>query len=156
MPVTYNCWCMWWRQRTGNRERNKQAMRTLVRGGREPGLLAYEAGVPVAWTSVGPREEYGQLVRSRDYRPVDQDAGVFSIVCFYVHSNAKRRGVGTALHEAAVDYALARGASAVEAYVSDDGDYMGSKRLFERLGFEAVRAAGKRTVMRRDARSRGR
>ena len=40
-------------------------METLVREGREPGLLAYESGLPVGWVSVGRREEYGQLVRSR-------------------------------------------------------------------------------------------
>ncbi len=147
-PVTDGCWCMWWRQRTGNRDRNKRAMAGLVRGGREPGLIAYESGTPVGWVSVGPRNEFGQLVRSRTYGPTVDEQGVFSIVCFYVHPTAKRRGVATELLRAAVQLAVDRGASSVEAYASDPGDYMGARKAFERLGFKAVRPAGKRTVMR--------
>ena len=150
-PMTDGCWCMWWRQRTGSRERNKRAMQALVREGREPGLLGYESGVPVGWVSVGRREEFGQLVRSRTYRPVDEDEGVWSIVCFYVHPTAKRRGVATALVRPAVEHALARGAWAVEACASDPGDYMGPRQLFEQHEFVAVRNAGKRTVMRYSA-----
>lgn len=148
-PVTANCWCMWWRERTGDRRRNKQAMGKLVRGERIPGLLAYEEGVPVGWVSVGPRENFGQLVRSRTYRPVDEDADVWSIVCFYLHATAKRRGVAAALAEAAVAHAFENGAQAVEAYVSEPPDYMGARGHLDDLGFEAVRTAGKRTVMRR-------
>ncbi len=147
-PVTDGCWCMWWRQRSGNRDTNKQAMGALVEAGHEPGLLAYESGAPVGWISVGPREEFGQLMRSRLYGPKDEDEGVYSIVCFYIHSEAKGRGVAAALLRAAVDYALARGASAVEAYPSESGDYMGKRAAFSEVGFEEVRAAGKRSVMR--------
>jgi GNAT superfamily N-acetyltransferase len=149
-PITHGCWCMWWRQRTGNWERNRQAMERLVREGHEPSLLAYESGAPVRWVSIGPREEFGQLVRSRTYRPIDEQADVFSIVCFYVYPTAKRHGIATALLEAALEYARGRGATAVEAYPLEKPDYMGSRSSFERLGFEAVRQAGKRTVMRRD------
>lgn len=147
-PVTDGCWCMFWRERTGDWKRNRQALGRLVAAGAEPGLLAYRDGVGVGWVSIGPREEYGQLVRSPVYHPVDDDEGVFSIVCFYVHPSAKRGGVATALLAAAVDYARARGASAVEAYPGDPADYMGWSSGFERLGFSAVRTAGKRTVMR--------
>lgn len=146
-PVTAGCWCMWWRERTGSAERNKRAMETLVREGREPGLLAYESGLPVGWVSVGRREEYGQLVRSRTYRPVDDDPGIWAIVCFYVDPRAKRQGVSTALLEAAVEHALDRGATAIEAYPHERGDYMGLPESFARLGFEPVRSAGKRTIM---------
>jgi GNAT superfamily N-acetyltransferase len=143
------CWCMWWRDRSRDRDRNKPAMRSLVSAGREPGLLAYDSGTPVGWVSVAPREEFGQLERSPTYRPADDDEGVFAIVCFYVHPDAKRRGVANALIRAAVDYALRRGASAVEAYGSrEPTDYMGWRDAFASAGFRAVRTAGKRTVMR--------
>ncbi len=151
-PIPDNCWCMWWRQRTGNRGRNKHAMRGLVREGREPGLLAYEDGSPVGWVSVGPREEFGQLMRSRTYGPRDEDSEIFSIVCFYIDPRARRRGVTAALLEAAVEYALRHGARAVEAYGSEAPDYMGTRKLFEAAGFRAQRAAGKRTVMRYERR----
>jgi len=147
-PMTAGCWCMWWRRRTGDSAKNRQNMRRIVKAGREPGLLAYEDGVPVGWVSVAPREEYGQLVRSRNYGPTEDEEGVWSIVCFYVDPRAKKQGVATALLEAAVEHALARGASAVEAYPHRKGDYMGAEEPFERLGFERVRRAGTRSIMR--------
>lgn len=55
-PMPATCWCMWWRQRTGDEIKNREAMRSLVRGGHEPGLLAYADGVAVGWVSAGRRE----------------------------------------------------------------------------------------------------
>ena len=147
-PMTAGCWCQWWRGRTGDPAKNRRNMRRIVTAGREPGLLAYEDGVAVGWVSVAPREEYGQLVRSRNYGPREDEEGVWSIVCFYVDPRAKKRGVATALLESAVEHALARGASAVEAYPHCKGDYMGTEEHFVRLGFEHLRRAGTRSIMR--------
>lgn len=149
-PISARCWCMAWRKRTGDPAKNKRNMRDIVRAGREPGLLAYEEGVPVGWVSVAPREEYGQLLRSRNYglKEEEDEEGIWSIVCFYVDPRAKKRGVATALLGAAVEHALARGASAVEAYPHEHGDYMGAPEGYQRLGFEPVRRSGKRTIMR--------
>src|SRR5919197_2497649 len=36
-----HCSCMWWRKRGRSHERNREAMEVIVRGGGEPGLLAY-------------------------------------------------------------------------------------------------------------------
>jgi GNAT superfamily N-acetyltransferase len=148
-PMTAGCWCMWWRQRTGDGGKNKRNMRKLARNGREPGLLAYDDGAPVGWVAVAPRDEYGQLLRSRVYAPTDEDEGVWSIVCFYVDPRAKRKGVARALLEAAVDHALARGATAIEAFPHEKGDYMGSLELFAEAGFEPLRVTAKRTLVRR-------
>jgi GNAT superfamily N-acetyltransferase len=149
-PYTDECWCMFWRRRTGDGGRNRRALSAIVEGGREPGLIAYRDGRPVGWVSIGPREEFGQLLRSPTYRPRDQDDGVFSIVCFYVHPAAKRDGVATALLDAAVSYARGRGARWVEGYAPEAPDYMGWRSGYERAGFTPVRTAGKRTVMRLD------
>jgi GNAT superfamily N-acetyltransferase len=147
------CWCMWWRERTGSRERNRRAMRTLVKEGREPGLLAYEDGVPVGWVSVSPREDFGQLHRSKHYGPVVDEEGVWAIVCFHVHPTARHRGVAKALLGAAVEHALEHGASAVEAYPHERrADYMGSAEMFEAAGFRPVRSASVRTIVRYDPR----
>jgi GNAT superfamily N-acetyltransferase len=144
-----NCWCMWWRQRGRGRERNRRGMRTLVKEGREPGLLAYEDGVAVAWVSVAPRDEYGHLSRSKHYGPTEPDEGVWSIACFLVHASARHRGVAKALLGAAVEHALSRGASAVEAYPhARRADYMGSAEMFASAGFEPVRAASVRMIVR--------
>jgi GNAT superfamily N-acetyltransferase len=146
------CWCMYWRQRSnGDVALNRRRMRTIVRRGREPGLLAYEAGVPTGWISIAPREEFHVLLRSPQYRPRDDDAGVWSIVCFVIDRPARGRGAAAALLEAAVEHAFARGASAVEAYPHEANadDYMGSVPLYEQAGFVRARDANKRAVYRR-------
>lgn len=147
-PMPANCWCMWWRKRTGDGAKNKRNMRALVHGGHETGLLAYEDDRAVGWVSVAPREEYGQLTGSRVYGPKEEEEGIWSIVCFYVDPRAKKQGVATALLEAAVEHAFSRGAAAVEAYPHTRGDYMGTPEAFERLGFEPVREAGTRVIVR--------
>jgi GNAT superfamily N-acetyltransferase len=147
----YGCWCMWWRDRSlAHGEPKKRAMAKLVRAGREPGLLAYERGRPVGWVAVAPREEFAALMRSPQYRPRDEDEDVWAVTCFVVDKPAQRRGVARALLEAAVDHAFARGASAVEAYphVASGADYMGGLELYERAGFERLRDANKRAIVR--------
>ena len=144
------CWCMWWRERTGNRQRNRRGLRTLVKEGREPGLLAYEDGVAVGWVSVSPREEYGQLMRSKHYGPGEKvEGGVWSIVCFHVHPAARHKGVARALLGAAIEHAVANGAAVIEAYPHERRpDYMGSAELFRSAGFRRVRSGGVRTIVR--------
>jgi GNAT superfamily N-acetyltransferase len=149
----YGCWCMYWRDRSlEHGEPKKRAMEELVRRGCEPGLLAYEAGLPVGWVSLGPRDEFKPLLRSPQYRPRDEGGGeaVWSLVCFTVDKPAQRRGVARDLLAAAVEHAFARGASSVEAYPhrTDRGNYMGQVELFGRAGFEPVRETSKRVVMR--------
>jgi GNAT superfamily N-acetyltransferase len=150
-PMPANCYCMWWRQRTGDGVKNKRNMRALVAQGHEPGLLAYANGEAVGWVSVAPRHHYGQLTKSRQNGPSADEADVAdvcSIVCFYIDPRFKGRGVTRALMRAALKHAVDRGARAVEAYPHVDGDYMGSADAFAKLGFERIREAGKRVVMR--------
>jgi GNAT superfamily N-acetyltransferase len=146
---------MYWRNRAlEHGEPNKRAMEQLVRAGREPGLVAYERGEPVGWVSVAPREDYPMLLRSPQYRPRDDDEGVWSIVCFTVDRNARGRGVTDALLEAAVGHACRGGAAVVEAYAHNTtrDDYMGWRDLYLEHGFDVVRPANKRSIMRRACR----
>ena len=147
-PMPGSCWCMWWRQRSGDAAVNKEAMHVLVADGAEPGLLAYADGVPVGWVSVAPRAGFGQLLRSPRYRPRDTDEGVYAVVCFYVDPRHKRTGVASALLDAAIVQARAHGATAVEAYPNASPDYMGSLGAFEARGFRVTRTAGTRAVVR--------
>ena len=66
-PVVRTCFCMFYRKTgdTGAGQENRRAMKALVDGGTVPGLIGYEDGVPVAWVSLGPREDYVKLGRSR-------------------------------------------------------------------------------------------
>jgi GNAT superfamily N-acetyltransferase len=152
----YGCWCMWWRDRSlEHGEPKKRALEALVRSGREPGLLAYDDGDPVGWVSIAPRADYRALLRSPQYRPRDEDDGVWSIVCYAVDRYARRRGVTSALLEAAVAHACRRGATVVEAYGHNTktDDYMGWRGLYLSHGFEVARVASKRSIMRRRCRS---
>ena len=149
----YGCWCMYWRDRSlEHGAPKKRAMGALVRAGREPGLLAYDEGSPVGWISVAPREEFTAILRSPQYRPRDEDEGVWSIVCITVDKPLRRSGLAGALVGAAVEHAFDRGATAVEAYphVRDARDYMGSVPLYDRAGFVRVREANKRAIYRRN------
>jgi GNAT superfamily N-acetyltransferase len=143
---------MWWRdRRLGHGEPKKRALEELVRAGREPGLVAYDDGEPVGWVSIAPREEYPVLLRSPQYRPRDRDEHVWSIVCFTIDRYARGRGVTGALLEAAVTHACRSGATSVEAYAHNTkrDDYMGWRELYLAHGFEVVRVANKRAIMRR-------
>ena len=143
---------MYWRDRSvGHGAPKKRALQSIVQARREPGLLAYSDGAPVGWISVAPREEYEALLRSPQYRPREEDEGVWSIVCFTVDRDARGQGVNEALLEAAVGHALGRGARSIEAYphVSKRDDYMGHVDLFRAHGFEPVREKSKRLIVRR-------
>lgn len=151
----YGCWCMYWRDRSlAHGEPKKRAMGKLARAGHEPGLLAYEDGVPVGWVAVARRAEYAAIMRSPQYRPREQGGGpdVWAIVCFAIDRYAQRKGIAAALLDAAVEHAFAHGASSVEAYPhrTDPRDYMGHTTLFRRAGFAHVRDANKRAVVRRE------
>jgi GNAT superfamily N-acetyltransferase len=145
------CWCMYWRRRSnGNVALNKRRMASIVREGSVPGLIAYVDEVPSGWVSVAPREAFPVLLRSPQYRPRDEDADVWAIVCFTIDRPVRRSGIASALLDGAVARAFANGAAALEAYphVGSGDDYMGSIALYEQAGFARVRDANKRAVYR--------
>jgi len=93
---------------TGVGQRNRRAMKALVDRGSVPGLIGYEDGVPVAWVSLGPREDYAKLRRSPVMKPVD-DRPVWSIVCFFVDREARGRGLSQRMLEGGGGYARSGG-----------------------------------------------
>jgi GNAT superfamily N-acetyltransferase len=112
------------------------------------GLLAYLDGRPAGWCSVGPRVTYLPLGGA-----TDDGANVWSIVCFFVQSSARRQGISTGLLRSALDMAAAHGATVVEGYPVDPDSpsyrFMGQRSTFLQAGFEEVRMAGsRRHVMR--------
>lgn len=142
-----NCWCVVWRDSYRTPDANRAVLKEHVDDGRRPGLLAYRDGRAVGWVSVGPRDDFPALVRSRAYRP-DDDADVFLISCFYVHWSERKSGIALRLLDAAIDHARERGAAIIEAYPGDPPDYKGHLDWYLSRGFEPVRTAGKRTVVR--------
>ena len=157
-PITDGCWCQFWilRGREGDEAwgaASRTRMRKEVAAGTQPGLLAYLDGVPVGWCRIGPREQFERLESSVKLRRID-DKPVWSLVCFYVHPAAKRRGVGTTLLAAAADHAASHGARLVEAYPVDAGHmnldaYTGYLPMFTAAGYRTMRRAGRRSIVRK-------
>jgi GNAT superfamily N-acetyltransferase len=157
--IVRTCFCMYYRKSgagTGVGVQNRQAMKALVDQGTVPGLIGYEDGVPIAWVSLGPREDYSKLRRSPVMKPVDERP-VWSIVCFFVDRRARGRGLSERMLKAAVDYARSCGARLVEGYpVDKDGrghpDFMffGAKSMYDRAGFrEVARRRPARPIVRK-------
>lgn len=157
------CWCMYPRLRGADFERlkgegNREALRGMVVGGQEPGLLASRDGEPLGWVAVGPREAYGRLARSPVCKPFDDLEGVWSVVCFFIPKPNRRQGLSTMLLKAAVAYAFERGAAAVEGYpvepaTPDSPDvfaWWGTASTFRAAGFtEVARRSPTRPLMRK-------
>lgn len=166
--IVRGCWCMFYR-RTGAVSvsaaagaENRRQLCELVDDGVVPGLVGYLDGSPVGWISLGPREDYLKLRRSRIMKPVD-DRPVWSVVCTFVAKAHRGQGLQHRLLAAGVDYARDQGVRLLEAYPVDkpersheDFMFFGSRSLYERAGFkEVVRRSPTRLVMRRALRIRG-
>src|SRR5262245_25674848 len=95
------------------KEQRVAKLERLVGEGVPVGVLAYLDGEPVGWCSVAPRETYAALVRSKTLATRDGEK-VWSVVCFFVDSRMRRRGLTAGLLKAAVEYAVSRGAKMVE------------------------------------------
>jgi GNAT superfamily N-acetyltransferase len=147
------CWCQFWRT-SGfgpNATEVQAANRALLRAQADrplaPGLVALAPdGKAVGWVSLGPREDFEHLERSR-VRPRLDDVAVWSIVCFVVGRRARRQGVGGQLLAAAIAFAREHGAPALDAYPVDTSTgkptgptlYTGTLSTFLRAGFHVVR-----------------
>jgi GNAT superfamily N-acetyltransferase len=157
------CWCMFWRLRRAEFDRSsaeeRQAgLKGLVDSGQVPGILAYAGDEPIAWVSLGPRESFPPLERSRTLKRVDEQP-VWAIVCFFVAKPHRRQGLMVELLRGAVAYAASQGARIVEGYPVDPAEglhisggtegYMGLASAFHKAGFvEVARPSEKRAIMR--------
>lgn len=131
---------------------------------RTSGMVAYVAGEPVGWVAVEPRANYRRLRGSsvpwagRTENPDDPD--VWAIVCFAIRPGFRGQGITRPLAVAAVEYARAQGAKAVEGYpmlrrpgqiVSWGEMNFGSRNTFVAAGFREVsHPTTRRLVMRLD------
>lgn len=152
---------MWWRMKRSQFEkqkgqRNKAALKRIVRSGEIPGLVAYVQGQPIGWCAVAPRETYPVLERSRTLRRID-DQPVWSVVCFFVAKPFRHKGITVELLKAAVEYARKHGARIVEGYpveprkskLPDAFVWTGTSSAFRNAGFvEVLRRSETRPIMR--------
>jgi GNAT superfamily N-acetyltransferase len=135
----------------------RKALKRLVKSREIPGILAYVDGEPVGWCSVGPRESYPVLERSRVLRRVD-DEPVWSVVCFFVAKQYRGKGLMVKLLEEAIEYVKEQGGKILEGYpvepkkgrMPDPFVYTGAASAFRKAGFvEVLRRSETRPIMRR-------
>jgi GNAT superfamily N-acetyltransferase len=128
------------------------------------GMVAFLDGAPVGWVAIEPRANYRRLRGSsvpwtgRTEDPDDPD--VWAIVCFAIRTGYRGQGLTRPLTKAAVEYARAHGAKAVEGYpivpkpgqtVSWGEMNVGSRNTFVAAGFRDVsHPTTRRVVMRLD------
>jgi GNAT superfamily N-acetyltransferase len=155
------CWCMWWRLKRSEFEqqkgkKNKAALKKIVKSGQAPGILAYSEGKAIAWCSIGPREIFPALERSRVLQRID-DKPVWSVVCLFIAKGFRGRGVSVAMLKAAVTYAKRKGATIVEGYPiepkkgkwPDAFVWTGVPSAYQKAGFKEVhRGSPTRPIMR--------
>jgi GNAT superfamily N-acetyltransferase len=155
------CWCMYWRLKQsvldaqkGNG--NKRAMKKIIGSGKIPGILAYSEGEPIGWCSVAPREEFSKLDNSRILKPVDEKS-VWSVVCFFIHKDHRKKGLSIALLNAAKKYVKSSGGKILEGYpieprkdkMPDAFAWTGISAAFQSAGFkEVARRSETRPIMR--------
>ena len=86
------------------------------------------------------------------------DASVWAVTCFFVRAGFRRQGVSYALARAAVGFARARGARALEGYpmLTAPGQEIawgelsvGARSIFEAAGFREVSHPSPRRVVMR-------
>ena len=115
--------------------------------------------------AVEPRTEYPRLLGLPTVwkgRPGEdkEDDSVWAVTCFVVRKGYRRRGITYALAAAAVGYAKANGARALEGYamLTQPGKeitwgelHVGARQVFAEAGFaEVSRPSVRRAVMRID------
>lgn len=126
------------------------------------GLVGYVGSDPAGWCAVEPRSRYIGLVRNNrvpwEGRDEDKtDDSVWAITCIFTRTGFRRRGVSQALVVAAVAFARASGARALEGYpmtttsVLLEELHVGTVSVFLRAGLqEVLRPTPRRAVMRID------
>jgi GNAT superfamily N-acetyltransferase len=157
------CWCMHWRLSTaewmeGKGDGNKKSMKRLAERKQPPGVVVYENDDPVAWCSLGPRDEFPRLERSSLLSSID-DKPVCAIACIFVEKKHRGSGLLPEILEAVCEYAASAGYKIAEGYPVEpaegkragaDTAMTGIASAFVKAGFSEVsRPRDDRPIMRR-------
>lgn len=147
------CWCMSWRQtnaqlENATSESNHVLLKGQIDSGVSVGLLAYIGDKAVGWCGVSPRNNFVRLEGHPHFQTPITDKTIWTIICLFVSKQARKQGVASGLLNAAVKYATANGAQAIEAYpVNSHGKSLGAKEafpgivpMFLKAGFKEIAA----------------
>lgn len=145
------CWCMGWRVKEHLPPKEaKDALRRLVEDEGVYALLAFVDGVPVGWSTFGPRSMfYHACVHLQKTERAAPEG--WAIPCFFIKPGFRGRGLARQLLAAILEEIQAEGGGLAEAYPFDhkvqdersqqEGDlaadwaFTGSLKMFEEAGF---------------------
>ncbi len=158
------CWCMAFRRTrhdfaANKGDGNRRALRKLLISGAPCGVLAFAGETPVAWCAIAPKSEFPVLLNSRNFAAL-QGPSVWSVTCFFIAKDYRRKGLSRLLLEGAVKLARAHGAKTVEGYPHEPLHdlpppfvWTGIAKTFREAGFqEAERKSRSRPLMRKQIR----
>jgi len=155
------CWCMYWRLSSSQWKKqqgagNKNGIKKIIFSNTSPGILVYDGDIPIGWCSISPRQKFIRLENSRILKPVDEKS-VWSVVCFFIDKNYRKKGVSVELLQAAKKYVKSCKGKIIEGYpvAPKDGKYpdtfayTGLANAFKEAGFkEVIRRSETRPIMR--------
>lgn len=146
------CWCTWFHTMAAEKLRsydgNRALKQRLVAEGRAHAALAFDGDEAVAWAQYGSPEELPNIYHRKQY---DAEADLrpdYRITCIFVDKKYRRRGLSAIVLAGVLDQVARAGGGVVEGYPHDTPGkrqsvlYDGTRALFERAGFEHVRAKG--------------
>jgi hypothetical protein len=154
------CWCMYWRCNVAeyNRQKgtgNREAFQKIVERS-SPGVLGYVSNIAVGWCAIAPRKEYIRLENSKILKRID-DKVVWSVSCFFIKKEFRRKHLSVPLLKATVDFAFGKGAHIIEGYpievvsgsLPDTFAWTGVMATYAKAGFKEVeRRSATRPIMR--------
>jgi len=93
------------------------------------GIVAFKEGVPYGWCAIAPVADYPVISRSPVVKPSLREGDWF-VSCFFIKVGHRRSGTMRVLLDAAIDFAISHGASAIEACPRDAVAGSGAGDLF--------------------------
>ncbi len=156
------CWCTWFHtfpaDKTHDADGNRELKRRLVEEGVAHAALVYDGEEAVAWCEYGTPQEVPNIHHRKQYEAELDVAPDFRVTCIFVDKRYRRNGMAGIALDGAIDLIARSGGGVVEGYPHDIHGkktsssflYNGTRTLYERHGFDYVRAKGlKNCVMRR-------
>ena len=154
------CWCTWFHTMHGEKEfsydGNRALKQRLVEEGRAHAALVFDGDEAIAWAQFGSPDELPNIYHRKQYLAEADVLPDYRVTCIFVDKRYRRQHVSDVALQGVIDLIGAAGGGTVEGYPHDKGGkrvavlYDGTRTLFERAGFEHVRAKGQfNCVMRR-------